>query len=529
MSVNSLGYVNGKNPIAQSFFISEPHGLFLTKIGLYFKSTFTATADTQIPVSLHIRPMRDGVPVDTQIVPGSVVYKSFNQVNTSNDASAETQFVFDEPIYLSPFTDFAMCIYAESPEYEIWISQLDETILNSASATVNRNPSIGSIFYSQNGATFTAEQTQDLKFRLYRAKFNTGAAALANISNATLPKESLQRNPIKTVSGSANVDVLFPNHGLQVNDVISISGAEALGGYSADSINGDHTIDAVDLSGYRFSMNTTADSDAIGGGSLVQSTKNIPYSVLYTNMSMIKPTETDATFGLKATKGKSFAGASTSLYDKETEFTTIQLNKTLYADEAHIVAADSIADVEIAVGAKSLEINTSFLTENDFVSPMIDLQRCSMTLVDNVIDKQAATPTTGFNVPLTFVDETNARGGTSAAKHITKPITLESSAVGLKICITAHRPREADFDVYVRTTQAGGEDIRNKTYKLIDKEQLIPSDEDPRRYRQYNYLLGGPGGNFPAFTQFQIKIVMTSTNSAKVPVLKDLRAIALSA
>ena len=159
---------------------------------------------------------------------------------------------------------------------------------------------------------------------------------------------------------------------------------------------------------------------------------------------------------------------------------------------------------------------------------MIDLQRCSMTLVDNVIDKQASTPTTGFNVPLTFVNETNARGGTSAAKHITKPITLESSAVGLKICITAHRPKEADFDVYVRTTQAGGEDIRNKSYRLIDKEQLIPSDENRKRYREYRYLLGGPGGNFPAFTQFQIKIVFTSTNSAKVPILKDLRAIALS-
>ena len=90
----------------------------------------------------------------------------------------------------------------------------------------------------------------------------------------------------------------------------------------------------------------------------------------------------------------------------------------------------------------------------------------------------------------------------------------------MKICITAHRPKEADFDVYVRTTQAGGEDIRSKNYRLIDKEQLIPSDENRKRYREYRYLLGGPGGNFPAFTQFQIKIVMTSTNSAKVPILR---------
>ena len=528
MSVNSLGYVNGKNPIAQSFFISEPHGLFLTKIGLYFKSTFTATADTQIPVSLHIRPMRDGVPVDTQIVPGSVVYKSFNQVNTSNDASAETQFVFDEPIYLSPFTDFAMCIYAESPEYEIWISQLDETILNSASATVNRNPSVGSLFYSQNGATFTAEQTQDLKFKLYRAKFNTGAPALANISNASLPKECLQRNPIKTVSGSGSVDVLFPNHGLQENDVISLSGAEAIGGYSADSINGDHTITAVDLSGYRFSMNTTADSDAIGGGDNVKSTKNIPYSVIYSNISKLIPPETNMTFGFRGTKGKSLAGSIQSLYDKETVFAPMVPGKTLYANEPYLVCSDSIADNEIAVGAKSLDIQASMISRNDFISPMIDLQRCSMTLVNNLIDNQDSATSVGFNIPLNFVNETNPSSGSQGAKHITKAITLQASAVGLKVCLTAHRPSAADFKVYFRTSEAGGEDINKKPFTLVEKEQQIPSDENPTVYRQYNYLIGGPGGNLQAFTQFQLKVVMTSTNSAKVPILRDLRAIALS-
>jgi len=528
MSQNTLGYVSGKNPIAQSFFVSEPHGLFLTKIGLFFKSTFTATVNSQIPVSLHIRPMRDGVPVDTQIVPGSVVYKAYNQVNTSNDATSETQFVFDEPIYLSAFTDYAMCVYAESPEYEIWISQLDETILGSSSATVNRNPSVGSLFYSQNGATFTPEQTQDLKFKLYRAKFTTGTQSTANIFNATLPRETLSNNPIKTVASSANVDVFFPNHGLQVNDTVSLTGATAVGGFTADSLNADHTITAVDLSGFRFAMNSNADSNEVAGGSLVQSTKNIPYSVMYTNLATLKPAQTGMSFGFLGTKGKSFAGSNTNLYDKETVFAPFTPGKTMYANEPYLVCADSIADNEIAVGAKSLEMQASFYTDNDFVSPMIDLQRCSITLVNNVIDNQASSVTTGFNVPLNFVDETAATHGSQGAKHITRPITLQTSAVGLKLCLTAHRPKEADFKVYYRTSDATGEDIRKKAFKLVAKEQSIPSDENPNVFRQYNYLIGGPGGNFPAFTQFQIKIVMTTTNDAKVPVLKDLRAIALS-
>ena len=78
MSVNSLGYKVGKNPIAQSFYVDEPTGFFITKIDLYFKSTFTATANLQLPVSLHLRPMINGVPSDTQIVPGSTVYVAHN-------------------------------------------------------------------------------------------------------------------------------------------------------------------------------------------------------------------------------------------------------------------------------------------------------------------------------------------------------------------------------------------------------------------------------------------------------------------
>ena len=33
----SLGYQISRNPIAQSFFVDEPTGIYLTKIELYFK------------------------------------------------------------------------------------------------------------------------------------------------------------------------------------------------------------------------------------------------------------------------------------------------------------------------------------------------------------------------------------------------------------------------------------------------------------------------------------------------------------
>ena len=39
--LNSLGYQQNKNPIAQSFYIDETNGIYVTKINLYFKKYST--------------------------------------------------------------------------------------------------------------------------------------------------------------------------------------------------------------------------------------------------------------------------------------------------------------------------------------------------------------------------------------------------------------------------------------------------------------------------------------------------------
>jgi len=527
MSVNSLGYRIGKNPIAQSFYVDEPSGYFATKIALYFKSTFTATANLQLPVSMHLRPMRNGVPSDTEIVPGSTVYVAHNSVTTSTDGTSATNFEFEEPIYLNGLTDYAIVLYAEAPEYEVWISEIDGQIIGSASARVNRNPNLGSLFYSQNGATFSANQKQDLKFDLFRAEFVTGTTGTANLANATVPRKLLNTNSIRTFAGDSDVRVYSINHGLQVNDTVSIEGATAVGGFSAATLNGDHTITKIDAGGFEFKISGTADSDEIGGGDAILATNNIPYSLVWPSITMLKPQNTNVYSSFKGITGKSFAGSETA-YTEETQYRPVQLNKNNFAlDHNYVIAADSIADTEISVGAKSAHLRMELFSNNSLVSPMIDLQRSSLTLVDNIVDKQDSAATSGFNQPLVFVNETDAVDGSHAAKHITIPVQLQETAVGLKVLITANRPKAANFDLYYRTAQTG-DNIRNVAYKKAVLEANMPSDEDGVTFRQYEYLIGGQNGTINAFTQFQLKVVMTSTNSAKVPVFKDLRAIALS-
>ena len=108
-----------------------------------------------------------------------------------------------------------------------------------------------------------------------------------------------------------------------------------------------------------------------------------------------------------------------------------------------------------------------------------------------------------------------------------KPVILEQDAVGLKIVLSANRPSEADFLVYYRTA-SGDEVLSDQTWVLSNQETNNPSDSNPRIFREYRYLVGGLGGNLSAFTQFQVKVVFRSTNSAKAAVIRDLRVIALS-
>ena len=143
------------------------------------------------------------------------------------------------------------------------------------------------------------------------------------------------------------------------------------------------------------------------------------------------------------------------------------------------------------------------------------------------ISANAQAEVDGFNIPLTYIPESNPRYGSESAKHVTKITTLADDAVGLKIFLAANRPPEANFQVWWRTS-TGGESIHSNAWNLVEPVTNHQPDTNPNIFREYEYLVGGDGGTLVKFTQFQVKIVMQSTNSAQVPVFRDLRAIALA-
>ncbi len=524
MALTSTGYRVGKQPLAQSFFVDEPGGIYCTKIDLFFREV-----DTAAPIQVQIRPMINGVPSASQILPGALKSRTgLTSSNTSTDATVATSFEFDEPIYLKGLTDFAIIIIADSKDFEVYVAEINKFVVGSTEKRVNKQPITGSLYYSQNGVTFTPSQNRDLTFRLYKASFKS-KSAVVNFKNAKVPRRKLSRNPITTTSGSQTVEVSSFNHGLQIGDTFRLSGVDStgVGGIFASTLNKGHTVVARDASKFSFTADSAADSDAVGGGRLIECDTNYHFSLIVPNITTITPPNTSIAGSIKTTTAKSLAGNETE-FQKLPSFRSIKVNANNVSNQLFMVAHDSEENKSLGAGVKSFEMNVNLEGFDSNRAPMIDTQRASITLVNNLIDKQASTPTDGFNVPLTFVDETSPGAGSAAAKHQTRIYNLASEAVGLKIILSANRPRVSDFQLFFRTAEAD-ENIREKSFTLASQETVIQSDENTNIYRDYTYLIGGQGGDLKPFTKFQIKIVFRSTNQAKVPKIKDLRMIALAA
>jgi hypothetical protein len=518
ISTDTIDVQDRGDPLAQSFFVAEPTGYFATKFDFYFKTKAASEAN---PVWIQLRTMENGIPTGN-ILPGSTKFVYPSEITVSDDASVATTFEFDEPVYLEPYKEYAVVMLANTTDYLVYISRVGDFILGTTDAKVTRQPFLGSLFKSQNASTWTPSQWEDLTFKMYGAQF-TATTGIAKLNNVAVPSELLPADPFSVDSADATITVNQGSHGLTVGDDVVISGATTFGGISAGSINGIRTITALDANGYTFEADSASTSADIGGGSAVLANKNIPMDVMIPNITTLLLDNTNISATGEFTTGQSLAGIETA-YQKESAV-DIPINREIVFSTPKLIANASNETNNMA-GAKSLTLNITMSTNNDFISPVIDMQRATAIAISNRIDKQSASPASGFNVPLNYVAETTATGGTHASKHITKAITLADDAVGLKVLVSANRPSVASFDVYYRVSN-GTTLLTDTDWALASIENNMPSDENPEVFRSYEYLIGGQGGSLPAFNQFQIKVVFKSTNSSKVPIIRDLRAIAL--
>jgi hypothetical protein len=509
------------DPIAQTFFVNNNTGTFITKVGVFFASKDTGN----IPIELQIRPTVNGYPSANEVLPGSNIFLNPDDVTVSDDASAETIFQLDHPVFLEAGGEYAIVLRTTSFDYNVWISRMGEFALGETDRKITTQPSLGSLFKSQNSTTWEPTQLEDLKFSLYRAKFATSGNAI--IENEGTSQRLLPGDPFLFDSGDATVRVIHPNHGFVVNDETSLRfDSDLTWPVLPKSISGNRTITAVDATGYTFEADSAASTGGRFGGTSVKAKDQVVMDFMIPSIDIASLSGTSSSMYGKFTTGKSLAGIETP-YGKDTTFSDeIKPFERTFFNAPKLIATRSKEVAELA-GAKSVTFQVNMNTTTDFLSPVIDADRMSLTAINNIIDNQDSSATSGFNVPLTFVDEADPTLGSSVAKYVTRPVTLAEDAVGLKIILAANKPNEASFDVYYKAIDENAQ-LSETNWTLVEPETTQPDATSPNVFYEYRYLVGGLTGTMTPFTTFQVKIVMRSTNSSRPPSFKDLRVLALT-
>ena len=195
------------DPLAQSFLIEESGGCFISKIDVYFN-----TKDTALPVTMQIREMVNGYPSPTIL--GTVNLDPSN-VNISDDALTATTFVFETPVYLLERKEYCFALLTSSVEYKVWLSEMGKDDLTGE--RISKQPYAGVLFKSQNASTWTTAEMQDMKFKIYRAKFDINETPTITMNvdtSGNLFYNKLRRDPIELTVNNGRMKVYHKNHGM---------------------------------------------------------------------------------------------------------------------------------------------------------------------------------------------------------------------------------------------------------------------------------------------------------------------------
>ena len=209
------------DPLAQSFIVDSVGGEFITKVDLFFQEK-----DERVPVTIQIREMRDGYPTEKLLPLASKTLES-SEILLSDDATVATTFEFESPIYVADHSEYALVIKTDSRDYKLWISKLGDADIDTGTI-VNDQPYLGVLFKSQNNRTWNAYQDEDIKFTIYRAKFDTSKTSNLVLTNAPTEDRTLKENPLESLASSGVVKVTHRNHHMySTSNNVTISGVSS--------------------------------------------------------------------------------------------------------------------------------------------------------------------------------------------------------------------------------------------------------------------------------------------------------------
>lgn len=380
------------DPLAQTFTINSPGGVFATSLDLYFQES------GRRPISIELRPTINGVPSSTKVIPFSRVTKITTEVNTSDDATGMTRFTFASPVYLQDAETYSFVIMTDEPGAQVWVSEMGREDITSGN-TIAGQPLTGSLYASQNAKEWEIQTLIDTKFSLNTAKFSTGTVSELTMralppANITLPKD-----PFYLITPAAEGDPMYirvsaPMHGLLAGQNVTISSVssnigsvDGTTGIPNTLLNTTHTIMSAGLEKDYFMINLVT-AEAGTGNSLLIGNKVDLVTGKYgsVGVSCTRGFAMDKVF-IK-TSDMVFSDTSINYYVQATAedgsltgWLPIIANSNYQFDER--MNATTLDNINTS---SSLQIKAYLQSSNPNISPVIDLGKISAYSIANLIN-----------------------------------------------------------------------------------------------------------------------------------------------
>jgi len=232
------------DPLAQTFYIDtlqngNQSGIFLSSVDIFFGEKDPGNHKVQ----LSIVTVELGIPTQNVVI-GSVVYKEQTDILVSpNFPGKPTNFKFDSPIFLEKDKFYAIVLKSPtSDKFTVWVAGQGETIANETSATtasgkISKNEE-GTLFKSQNAATWIPSPLDDLKYQLYKCLFTTSSGTLylynQSIKETNAVTKIGPKDPIKTLPRKLRVGITPSNN---LSNILTIGTRVSSGNAGSTNIN----------------------------------------------------------------------------------------------------------------------------------------------------------------------------------------------------------------------------------------------------------------------------------------------------
>ena len=504
-----------------------PKGYYMTGFAIYVANT-DSLANTGSPLKFSMRPMVDGYPSPSEILPFSERIVQATEVRTTvqnnlepdsqttNDGDGNgTKVYFRAPVYLYPGKEYALVIDTDNPEYKLHVGKIGETLVN-RTHRIRPYKELPRMYRRNNNGGWIEDKFTMLTMQTYRADFYTGSS-YARFTMTSPPTSNVRMDGFHlhvgdvTFGNTAHIDYQWKGSSETKGDDLNYRSFGANENYWFNSISKIGEQRVISTSANSFTLNAVMYT----GHEDLSPIFDYEQLKLVTWENVIDNAELTNDAFIIENPGQGYHFDTT--VNGNTEATITISGGDRYANGDEI----AVASLNMGAGGRISSVNVINGGSGYYGNVAI-------TITNKAGE---AAPTT--DAVIRVKSETDPYLGLVGSRYISKVFEIGDTANGLKVMLEGKRPGGSNIKLYMRAVSGFDNsriyDAYYQEVPMIGDSNTVYSDVFTEFTFQTadDFLLRDQTERvFGEFSTFQVKVVFTSEDTSRTPEVRNMRIFA---